>query len=92
MLIVKVFINLLTYFLKEDTKTYQYAQDLEKFFDMQLKKWLPKYAKAVQITTPQQQKAYNMCDFLDDGMIDDPTDEDFIPKSTAKRPRSTPSV
>ena len=44
------------------------------------------------MTTPQQHKSYNMCDFLDDGMIDDPTDEDFIPKSGAKRPRSTPSV
>lgn len=78
-------------FLKEDTKTFQYARELEKFFDMQLKKWLPKYAKSV-ITTPQQHKSYNMCDFIDDGMIDDPADEDFVPKNGAKRPRSTPSV
>lgn len=88
---VKCFNYWFFYFLKEDTKTFQYARELEKFFDMQLKKWLPKYSKSV-ITTPQQHKSYNMCDFIDDGMIDDPTDEDFVPKNGAKRPRSTPSV
>jgi hypothetical protein len=73
-----------------DTKTHIQAQELENFFEIQLRKLLPKYAKS-----PAQRALQNLPlmpmslhDMMD---MDDPRDDDYEPNA-AKRKRSTPSV
>lgn len=77
-----------------DTKTYSQAQELERFFEIQLRKLLPKYAKSpsplnrssnIQLMVPM-----SLHDMIED--MDDPKDQDYAPSNNPKRKRSTPSV
>jgi hypothetical protein len=74
-----------------DTKTYIQAQELENFFEIQLRKLLPKYAKSPAQRALQSHPLMPMSlhDMIDD--LDDPRDDDYEPNA-AKRKRSTPSV
>lgn len=77
-----------------DTKTYLQAQDLERFFEIQLRKLLPKYAKSpsqlARASQNQVMMPMSLHDLIDD--MDDPRDDDYAPSNAAKRKRSTPSV
>lgn len=78
-----------------DTKTYSQAQELERFFEIQLRKLLPKYAKTASQVNRSSQSLQLMVpmslhDMIED--MDDPKDEDYAPINNPKRKRSTPSV
>lgn len=73
--------------MKEDSKIYQNARDLEKFFDQQLKKWLPKFAR--KISTDQ---IISLTDLIDDDVVDDVNDADYVPSGGRKRMRSSSSL
>lgn len=74
----------------DDPKVYSYAKDLENFFESQLRKLLPKYAKSLNLKIASSQLSnLSFHDFMDD--IEDPHDSDYLP-SNNKRKRSTPSI
>ncbi|CRK90517.1 CLUMA_CG004122, isoform A [Clunio marinus] len=78
-----------------DSKSYLQAQELEKFFEIQLRKLLPKYAKspsqlARSTENRQMMVPMSLHDLIDD--MDDPKDNDYMPHNNPKRKRSTPSV
>jgi hypothetical protein len=70
----------------EDQKIYQYSKDLENFFELQLRKLLPKYAKSLNPKLTSNLGAMSFQDFID---MDDP---DYMPSNNPKRKRSTPSI
>lgn len=73
----------------EDLKIASYAKDLENFFEAQLRKLLPKYAKPVNIkVTSNQLGSMSFQDFID---MEDPSDE-FMTNNNPKRKRSTPGM
>lgn len=85
------------FFLQADSKIYSQAQELEKFFEIQLRKLLPKYAKSPsQLNRSSQNLQFmsplSLQDLVDDDMVDDPKDEDYAPSNNPKRKRSTPSI
>lgn len=75
-----------------DPKIYTHAQELESFFQRQVRTLLPKYAKTTTSLSNRAQELMPMSlhDLIDD--IEDPKDEDYAPNNSAKRKRSTPSV
>jgi hypothetical protein len=77
-----------------DTKICTQAQELERFFEVQLRKLLPKYAKSSSQMNRASQNhllaPMSLHDLIDD--MDDPKDNDYAPINTPKRKRSTPSV
>ena len=81
-------------FSQMDSKTYTQAQELERFFELQLRKLLPKYAKTpAQLARSSQNHLMvpmSLHDLIDD--LDDPKDDDYSPNNNPKRKRSTPSV
>lgn len=80
---------------QSDSKTHAQAQELERFFEGQLKKLLPKYAKSTSQSNRTSQNLQmimpmSLHDLIDD--LDDPKDDDYTPSNNPKRKRSTPSV
>jgi hypothetical protein len=77
----------------ENPKIYGYSKDLEAFFDIQMKKLLPKYYKSssLKFVSNNQLGAMSFQDYMDEEM-DDPTDADYMTNNSAKRKRSTPSI
>lgn len=74
--------------LKEDSKIYQGARDLEKFFDIQLKKLLPKYARS-HSSSLHNLHTYNLQDLVGED-TDQNLDPDYIPPGLqAKRARTS---
>jgi hypothetical protein len=85
--------NVISHSQEEDPKIYTYAKDLESFFESQLRKLLPKYAKSLVMklaSNNQQLGSMSFQDFIDD--MDDPADSDYMPSNNPKRKRSTPSI
>ena len=74
-----------------DTKTYIQAQELDNFFEIQLRKLLPKYAKshAQRASHNHELMQMSLHDLIDD--MEDSRNDDYAPNA-AKRKRSTPSV
>lgn len=74
-----------------DTKTYLQAQDLERFFEIQLRKLLPKYAKTpARVSQNHALMPMSLHDLIDD--MEDQRDDDYATSNAPKRKRSTPSV
>lgn len=74
-----------------ESKFYLTAQDLEKFFEIQVRKFLPKYAKSPLSRSNSQQHQFQDVS-LQDLIDDEADDEDEYSRNNAKRKRSTPSV
>jgi hypothetical protein len=78
-----------------ESKIYSQAQELEKFFEIQLRKLLPKYSKTNnpqinRVSQNHQLMPMSLHDLIDD--MDDPKDNDYAPSNNPKRKRSTPSI
>jgi hypothetical protein len=89
-----IFLIQLLIFLQSDTKTYSQAQELERFFELQLRKLLPKHAKPASQSNRSSQNLQLMMPMSLHDLIemDDQKDEDYSPNNNPKRKRSTPSV
>jgi hypothetical protein len=83
-----VLIEFLSNILKEDSKIYQCAQSLEKFFDKQLQKFLPQYARS---STQEKTHTYNLSDLIEDEADNNQNDPDYVPGS-AKRMRTSSAL
>lgn len=78
-----------------DSKLYLQAQELEKFFENQLRKFLPKYIKTSntqinRLNQDHQLMPMSLHDLIDD--MDESKDNDYAPSNNPKRKRSTPSI
>jgi hypothetical protein len=73
-----------------ESKIYTQAQELEKFFEIQLRKLLPKYSKTSNNTNRVNLPCMSLQDLIED--MDDPKNNDYSPSNNPKRKRSTPSI
>ncbi|KAG5678202.1 hypothetical protein PVAND_007895 [Polypedilum vanderplanki] len=85
-----LFNNAKQFYAEEDPKIHSYAKGLENFFESQLRKLLPNYAKSLKLASSNSLGTMSFQDFIDD--MDDAGDSDYLPNTNPKRKRSTPSI